>query len=320
MRCPAALLGLVLIATPVGAASAQAPSVQAPSVQAQANRPPTPRPPPTAVLPKATPVHTEPKGKAPAGLAVLLPLPVAPVPLSQVSVPGAPPPAAPTPTTAMPMAVASPAAPPTVGIKGPLPPVKPKPAIAEAPKPAPMPEKPAEKKPAEKPPTERLGAEKPAAEKKPGVRTVYVKDDVYVRAAPDRSGKVLDALEPGAAVQLVPGEAGDGWARVARDGKVLGWVSSSFLLDRAPRPDGCALPPDFPSKRGNAIADGSAARALADANIRKSPACNATVLDVLEAGDTVTVIGSSGTWYRVARKGRTLGYVSAPLLGEAKGR
>ena len=280
MRRMAALLGLVLVAAPVGAL-------------AQADRL-TPRPPPTAVLPKATPVHAEPKGKAPAGLAALLPLPTAPIPLSPVSAPGESPPV----VAAQPVAIAPPAAPPAV---------KPKATVAEA-KPAPAPQKPAEKK---------------ATEKKAGPRTVYAKDDVYVRATPGTDGKVLDALEPGAAVELVPGEAEDGWARVARNGKALGWVSSKFLADRPPSgvsADGCALPPDFPSTRGNPIAEGSAARALADANIRQTPACNARVLDVLEEGDTVTITGSSGTWYRVARRGRTLGYISAPLLGEAKGR
>lgn len=281
---PAALFGLLLLAAPA-VASAQTTS------QAQADRL-TPRPPPTAVLPKATPVHAEPRGKAPAGLAVLLPLPVVPAPLSPVFVPGEALPVAPAPSAAAP------------------PPAKPKPA-------------PAPEKLPEKLVVEKKTAEKKPAEKKSSARTVYAKDDVYVRAAPDRGGKVLDALEPGAAVELVPGEAEAGWARVARNGKVLGWVSSGFLLDRAPSrtsDDGCALPPDFPSKRGTPIAEGSAARALADANIRQSPACNARVLDVLEEGDAVTVTGSSGTWYRVARKGRTLGYVSAPLLGEAKGR
>ncbi|WP_448192696.1 SH3 domain-containing protein [Azospirillum sp. sgz301742] len=291
MRRSATLLGLVLAAAPVGALA---------QAQTQPDRL-TPRPPPTAVLPKATPVHTEPKGNAPAGLAVLLPLPVAPVPLSPVSVPGEPPAAAPPAAVASP-AVASPAVPPAAvpPIVVP-PPAKPKPAVAEAPKPVPAPEK-------------------KASEKKAGPRTVYAKDDVYIRATPGLGGKVLDALEPGAAVELVPGEAEDGWVRVARNGKALGWVSSKFLLDRAPggrSADGCALPPDFPSRRGAPIAEGSAARALADANIRKSPACNATVLDVLEEGETVTVTAVSGTWYRVARRGRTLGYVSATLLGEA---
>ena len=312
MRRPALLLAPPLLALALTVPAA---------ARAQTDRL-TPRPPPTAVLPKATPVHTEPKGKAPAGLAALPPPPVVPVPLSPVTVPGEPPPAAPAPAASVPgPPPAASSAAPAAEAKAPPPPVaKPPPvAVAEAPKPA-------EKKGADAKP-----ADSRPADAKPARRTVYAREGIYIRVAPGRNSRVLDTLEEGEAAELLPDKpAEEGWARIARNGKPVGWVSSRFLTDRGPdaRPDGrdpddadaCALPSDLPSKRSASIAEGAAARVLADANVRQSPACNAKVLDVLEEGETVTVTGASGTWYRVARRGRTLGYVSAPLLGEARGR
>ncbi|HYG89551.1 MAG TPA: SH3 domain-containing protein [Azospirillum sp.] len=281
MRRPVALLSLLLVAA-------------LPAVAQQREEPGfTPRPVPTAVVPKLTPLAAGPKGKGPVALAPLLPLPIVAAPLSPVTVPGEPPPAP------------LPATPPGLPLKPKAPET-----AAEAAKPA---SPPAEKK-----------VEKAAT------RTVYTKDDVFVRAIPGRDGKVLDALEIGTALELLPGEDDEAWARVARNGKVLGYVARNYLVDRAPGRtaaaqsdddgDGCALPRDFPSTRGKPLPEGATASALADANIRQSPACNAKVLDVLEEGDTVTITGLTGTWYRVARKGRTLGYISVPLLGQAKGR
>lgn len=302
MRRTAALLFLLVPAMPAAAA-------------AQAREEPrlTPRPAPTAVLPKLTPLHTEPKGKAPVAHAPLLPLPAIAAPLSPVAVPGEPPP--PPAMAAAPLDAVTATEPEAPASAGPVPTRKP--AGAEPPM-----AKPSDAQ-AAKPPPPAQGSPK-AAEKKAAGRTVHVKDGVFVRAVPSRDGKVLDTLEAGETVELLPGEDDDTWARVARKGKMLGYVARSYLAERPPTADsgdGCALPRDLPDTRGRSpLHEGSIARALADANIRRSPACNAPVLDVLEEGDTVTVTGITGTWYRVARKGRMLGYISTPLLGQAKRR
>lgn len=91
---------------------------------------------------------------------------------------------------------------------------------------------------------------------------------------------------------------------------------------KASREDrGCALPDDMPEKRRPpAIAVGATARVLADANLRVAPFCDAKVADVLEDGETVTVLGAHGAWYQVGRRGRPLGYVGAALLAETKRR
>ena len=298
----------------------------------------TPRAAPTAVLPKLTPAGG-PAKNAPQAKDALLPAPVVPVPLSPVTVPGqpptlpkpvpvaveaSPPPPAPAPAPApaavIPHAKPEPAAPPpaeVASITAPLPPRKPQ----QEPEPAPAVAKPA-------PEPEKPQADEPQTEKpKAGQRTVWVKDDVYVRAGPTRSARAMDALSYGEKLDVV-GDAPDGWVRVARGGKVLGYVSAKLLTDKAPNKGsyakaskedrGCALPDDIPEKRRPSIAVGTTARVLADANLRVAPACDAKVRDVLEDGETVTVMGVSGGWYKVGRRGRALGYVGAALLGAAK--
>lgn len=294
----------------------------APDAFAQKGKEPehfTPRAAPTVILPKLTPAGVTGKD-APQASAPLLPPPLVPAPLSPVLVPGAAP-VAPKPVpvaVAAPPALPAPAPAPAAVIPPPKPErvAEPTPAVA---KPAPEPEKPQ---------TERSQAEKQLAEKpKPGRRTVWVKDDVYVRSAPNRSARALDALGYGEKLE-VAGDAPDGWVRVARGGEVLGYVSGKLLMDKAPAKGsyakaskedrGCALPGDVPENRRPAIAVGSAARVLADANLRVAPACDAKVRDVLEDGESVTVMGVSGGWYKVGRQGRMLGYVGAALLGTAK--
>ena len=292
----ALLLALALAAAAAGPAAAQSREERV-----------TPLPPPTALPPRLTPVFepdaAKPKAKPPAAAAPFLPAPVVAAPMSPVRVPGARPPAfaaAPAPALA----------------PGPVPP----PAAAPESVAPPPPRKPAEVAAAPQPPVAAAPRKAGA-----GARTVWAKDDVYVRAGPGRDARILTALEPGEAVELVPGGNGGEWKQVARGGKVLGWVAAGFLVDRPPsaRPDagksddGCALPRNFTAPAGPPPGEGATVRALAAANIRQTPACNAPVLDVLETGETVTVVGTSGTWSRVARRGRTLGYVSSILLAPA---
>jgi Bacterial SH3 domain. len=86
---------------------------------------------------------------------------------------------------------------------------------------------------------------------------------------------------------------------------------------------GCALPDDMPDHRRSTapgLAVGSTARVLADANLRVAPFCDAKVKDVLEVGETVTVMGVQGRWYQVGRRGKAMGYVGAALLAGVKKR
>lgn len=342
MRRRLALLAFVFAALP-----SVAPAQTAPAPAGEERL--TPRALPTPVAPKLTPLlPPDAKGVAvPRPAAAVLPPPAVAPPLSPVSVPGAAPP--PPPLRPLPPAAEAlpPAFPPAVPVTPP-PPRKPTAAapppafIEPAPPPAPatatavrpLPDAPAAPPPADmaaKPPeaAPARDAGKEKAPEKGRNRTAWAKDDVYVRATPDRDGKVLDALLPGEKVEVLPGTV-DRWSRVARNGKVLGYVASSYLLDKPPSAraapsgtggsddDGCALPPDIPSGRRVALEEGSRARILADANLRDAPGCRGRVLDVLEEGDTVTVSAGQNGWYRVSRNGRTLGYVSGALLARTR--
>lgn len=288
---------LLLLALPAGGAAAQKPEERF-----------TPLPAPTVALPRLTPSD----GARAAGLtpgAAWQPPPVVAPPLSPIRVPGAPP------------------APPQAG--------KARPAMGTS-LAAPLPGQPATitAKPADAAPV-RLA--EPAPPLPAHRRVVITIADVNVRAAPRTGARVVDELERGTRLDAI-GPESDGWIPVGRGGKALGYVAADYVADAKPAPadthpkpgryakasradNGCALPDDVPSaKRRAPLPNGSVARVQTDANLRVAPACDAKVADVLESGDRVTVLEAAGSWYRVGRKGRTLGYVGAALLAPAKGR
>ncbi|CAO3355523.1 SH3 domain-containing protein [Azospirillum palustre] len=171
---------------------------------------------------------------------------------------------------------------------------------------------------------------------RPAQRPMTATAGIYLRATPDAKGRVLDTVEKGERVTAF-GAPSDGWQRIGRSGKPQGYVTSAYLDEavptrtagtepatpakpgryaRADREDrGCALPDDLPGRvQRPKISGGTVARLRAAGNLRVAPVCDAKVLDVLEAGERVTVLESVGGWYRVGRNGKALGYVGAPLL------
>lgn len=274
----------------------------------------TPAPLPTAALPRLTPL----------GAVAVQPFPVVPPqlapPLSPARVPGAPPkvPATKASVNAAKPPVAETVAPPVEATPAPIQPPSIKPPRDETPKP-----------------------EAPTTATTP--RAVVTTAGVYLRATPASNGRVLDALDRGEKLEVV-GTAPDGWTQVGREGKSIGYIAAGYLADvpntgktaessmggdapapaasaptsyaKAARGDrGCALPDDRPAqKQRTTLPVGAHARATADANLRVAPACDAKVLDVLDAGERVTVQAVNGSWYRVARRNRTVGYVGAALL------
>ncbi|MFP5515440.1 MAG: SH3 domain-containing protein [Alphaproteobacteria bacterium] len=199
----------------------------------------------------------------------------------------------------------------------PVPPVKPQPEPAAQPAPK--------------------GPEKTSAAR----RTMAATAGIYLRATPDAKGRVLDTVEKGDRVEAF-GAPVNGWQRVGRAGKPQGYVTTAFLTEVAadrgeqaspskpgryakadPEDRGCALPGDLPrvqSERAQTarLPQGTVARLRAAGNLRVAPVCDAKVLDVLDAGERVTVMEVVGGWYRVGRKGKALGYVGAALLAPAR--
>ncbi|MCG5242556.1 SH3 domain-containing protein [Azospirillum doebereinerae] len=258
----------------------------------------TPLPAPTVSLPRLTPSgNVQVQGLAPG--AALRPAPVVTPFLSAIQGPGAPPTATPPQPAARTEPVPPPSAPPMAA-----------------------PEKPAPEKPSTSPRT--------------ATATVVTTAGVRLRAAPKSGARVLDTVERGETLEAF-GPPADGWVRVGRGGRPLGYIAADHLAETgagkadhpasgryakaAPEDRGCALPDDLPGEtRRPLLPAGTVARVLADANLRVAPACDAKVEDVLERGERVTVQDSTGSWYRVGREGRSLGYVGAALLVPVKGR
>lgn len=246
------------------------------------------------------------------------------------------------PTTVKPPDAKPAEAPPAIAVP-PLPPIKPQinplGDVALRPAPAATAEKPV----AEKPITAEPPTKPPTAA--PARRSVTATAGIYLRATPDADGRVLDTVEKGEQVTAF-GPPVDGWQRVGRDGKPQGYVAGDYLAEAAPNrtanaeptaaaptaapkpgryakadPEdrGCALPGDLPERAQHPrLSGGTVARLRAAGNLRVAPVCDAKVLDVLDAGERVTVLEAVGGWYKVGRKGKALGYVGAALLAPLK--
>lgn len=305
----------------------------------------SPAAPPIVALPRPTPTQTLSPPLTP-GVVWEHP-PEAPAPLS----PPGPRPApagsttgrAPTAPTAVKPPDAKPAeAPPAVAVP-PLPPIKPpiNPLgdVALRPSPAATTERSVAEKPTTVEPAAKPAAKPPAAA--PARRSVTATAGIYLRATPDADGRVLDTVEKGEQVTAF-GPPVDGWQRVGRAGTPQGYVAGDYLAESAPNrtanaeptaaapkpgryakadPEdrGCALPDDLPERAQRPrLSGGTVARLRAAGNLRVAPVCDAKVLDVLDAGERVTVLEAVGGWYKVGRKGKALGYVGAALLAPLK--
>lgn len=290
----------------------------------------TPLAPPIVALPRLTPTRSPSPPLTP-GVVWEHP-PEAIAPLSAPGLQPAPARPAADPTPAPPAATKPPArgtaeAPSAVKAP-PLPPLKPQSGAAIQPAPQAVATEPPPREPATKqPPTI------------PAQRTMTATAGIYLRATPDARGRVLDTVEKGEQVTAF-GAPANGWQRVGRAGKPQGYVTGAYLAEAAPnravtaepatapkpgryakadREDrGCALPGDLPGRvQRPQLPGGTVVRLRAAGNLRVAPVCDAKVLDVLEAGERVTVLEAVGGWYKVGQKGKTLGYVGAALLTPA---
>ncbi len=271
----------------------------------------TPSAAPIVALPRLTPAQTVSPPLTP-GVVWEHP-PLVPAPLSPIDLPASTP-----PRIAAPPAKAAEPAPVPAFSPPPVPPAKPQPAANEIVK---------------DPAKETAKAAAPAR------RTLVATAGIYLRATPDAKGRVLDTVETGDRVMAF-GAPVNGWQRVGRAGKPQGYATSAYLAEvaperagpapaAAPKPGryakaapedrGCALPGDLPERAGRPrLAAGTVARLRAAGNLRVAPVCDAKVLDVLDAGERVTVLEAAGGWYRIGRKGKALGYVGAALLAPVK--
>lgn len=80
---------------------------------------------------------------------------------------------------------------------------------------------------------------------------------------------------------------------------------------------GCELPEDLPPFNGPVL-PGTLMRGWVAANMRRAPNCYARILDVLELGNTVTVLEYDNGWYRVTGQEWSSVWIGAKLLTPAQ--
>jgi flagellar FliL protein len=145
-----------------------------------------------------------------------------------------------------------------------------------------------------------------------------------VREQPSLGGRVLDQINAGETVQLLEKSADGQWYRITNIRSVSGWVSRSLLTvdpqvaarvpiqgqspPTAPPAPGTPVPTFVPSGLTGTVFNGG--------NVREQPSLGGRVLDQINAGETVQLLGKSadGQWYRITNIRSVTGWVSRSLL------
>lgn len=131
---------------------------------------------------------------------------------------------------------------------------------------------------------------------------------VNFRAEPGREAEILDVFPKYSPVTVI-GE-GDEWLKIVSQG-VTGYVAKKYVsAGEAPTPAPTAVP----------IADLDGISAFIDGNgvnLRSEPSTESEVLLRFSRGDTVTLTGEWGDWYRI-EAGGTEGYVAKRFVVEGE--
>jgi cell wall-associated NlpC family hydrolase len=114
---------------------------------------------------------------------------------------------------------------------------------------------------------------------------VITGDDVNIREARDTSSEVLDQISEGAKVSIY--SVTDGWCKISY-GKITGWVYAEYIKETS-------------LGTGTVTGDG--------VNLRSEAKTSSKVLDTLDKGQKVTVISTSGEWFKVKTSSGTTGWV-----------
>jgi len=145
-------------------------------------------------------------------------------------------------------------------------------------------------------------------------REMWTVASVRLRAGPSTDTRVVDELTADTRVSPSPGGSiASEWIKV-RAGNSTGWLKSSYLTVKAPASSGggdCG-----PTTEGVApLAPGASARGIDESvRMRAGPGCSEKVLDQLEEGVVVKVIGVEGDWYAVAGQEWERVYIHRGLL------
>ncbi|MDD3244101.1 MAG: SH3 domain-containing protein, partial [Eubacteriales bacterium] len=133
-----------------------------------------------------------------------------------------------------------------------------------------------------------------------GALTVQATSNLNVRKGPGTGYARLGTLSKGKTV-TVTGTSGD-WYRITYGNTSEAYISKSYCKTVSASTGGGTTEPS-----------GSTMKATANVNVRKGPGVGYARLGTLSKGKSVSVTGSSGSWYQVSYNGAT-GYISKSYL------
>lgn len=159
--------------------------------------------------------------------------------------------------------------------------------------------------------TETKSTEQKTTEKKPVESTasvMYAAGNLNIRSSADSNAEVLATFTPGSAVSVL-GDAGNGWSRISYNGQTA-YVSSTYLASS----EAAALEKSESSSSSVSTSSGDIMYATDYVYVRTDDNVDSGTLGTLATGETVSVVGNTGTgWIEVVYNGQT-GYVGENYL------
>ncbi|KNY25080.1 C40 family peptidase [Pseudobacteroides cellulosolvens] len=126
-----------------------------------------------------------------------------------------------------------------------------------------------------------------------GSKTGVVKGDILnIRKSPSTSADVLEQLEKGMSVTVVSSK--DGWYKISYKG-ITGWVSSEFVTVKQVSSQSATINEDR-------------------VNLRENASTDSLVLRTFNKGTSVSVLSSSGNWYKVRTSDGKVGWVFSDFI------
>jgi len=143
----------------------------------------------------------------------------------------------------------------------------------------------------------------PAAPANPGSKTVYVNtpgSTLNVRGGPGTNNPIIGSLKHGEKITVT--EENSSWYKLTYNGKT-GYVSRSYTTDAAPS----NTQKDTSGQKTGTV------NAPDGLNVRSGAGTNYPIIGGLSNGTQVTIIGQSGTWYKI-KYGASEAWVSATYV------
>jgi len=117
-------------------------------------------------------------------------------------------------------------------------------------------------------------------------------DILNIRRSPSTSAEIIEQLEKGAKVPILSNS--DGWCKVTYNG-ITGYVNSGYLTVKQ-------------------VASSTAKIIAEDVNLRQEPTTDALILDTYDVGTSLSVISSSGDWFKVRMSDGKVGWMFRGLF------